>query len=57
MANEELEKLSTSLKQMQDKFTSKLKDEIENQIEMKAEKHKDNLETGKGECYWSWTAF
>lgn len=48
MASEELEKLSTSLKQMQDKFTDDWRDKIEKQIDLKATKHKQNLESGKG---------
>lgn len=48
MANEELEKLSSSLKQMQDKFTSDWAGKIESQIDLKATKHREILETGRG---------
>lgn len=48
MANEELEKLSTNLKQMQDKFTNDWKEDIVKEIDMQATKHQEVLESGKG---------
>lgn len=48
MAEEELQKLEVSLKQVQDKFIDEWKGQFEKQLDEKAAKNKEMLESGKG---------
>ena len=48
MADEEVNKLTASLKQMQDKFTNDWKGQFEKQLDEKAIRHRENIESGKG---------
>ncbi|XP_031568128.1 kinetochore protein Spc25-like [Actinia tenebrosa] len=47
MAEEELQKLEVSLKQVQDKFIGEWKGHFETELDKKAEKHKEMLGSGK----------
>lgn len=53
MACEELEKLSTNLKQMHEKFSNDQGDNILKQIENLGIKHRESLSSGKGSLYLS----